>query len=389
MGAPWVQHPSWELAKVASEVTGRDVERLLLEADQEELTETHNAQLATFVLSLIVLDAVERLGVEPGMVAGHSLGEYSALVASGALSFEEGCTLVLERGEGMRDAAGDQPGTMYAVLGLDDDQVDVACRRADGEAWVANYNSPGQVVIAGDREALERAGNIAKELGAKRAVALPVGGAFHTPYMAPARDRLRKALANTNFRDPEVPLVANVDNQAHNKAGEWPELCSAQLCSPVRWRHSVETLASLGTTMFLELGPGNVLTGLNKRIVPDAKSHNVSTPDDLDKLVEALAHSQAQQQEIAKAEEAAPHADGEHIFMHERLIVSQANGLFAFLEGDGAPRIGDGIDVGTTVGMVGDNEVRTPFAGKLMGMLAIEGERVTSGQPIAWLRTER
>ncbi len=380
MGKAWVEHPSWEIVAEASRASGRDVAHLLLDADAEELTQTRNSQLATFVLSLVILDAVERLGVSPSIVAGHSLGEYTALVAAGALSFEEGCHVVVERGEGMQQAALDQPGTMYAVLALEDEQVDVACRRADGDAWVANYNAPGQVVIAGSSEALARAGEIAKEIGAKRAVQLPVGGAFHTPYMAAARDRLRKALEEATFRHPEVPVVANVDARVHEAPEEWTDLCSAQLCSPVRWRQSVDELVSLGTELLIEIGPGNVLTGLAKRITPETNAINVATPDDLDQLVVALAGAEAVANERSVYE-------GEHLMVHERLIVSTATGLFSPLE-SGAEMTGQQIAVGELVGRVGDNEIHSPFAGHFMGTLAIAGERVTVGQPIAWLRVE-
>ena len=382
MGAAWVDHPSWELTSFASEAAGRDVADLLLNASAEQLTETRNSQLATFVLSLVVLDAIERLGISPSFVAGHSLGEYSALVASGALSFDEGCAIVIERGEGMQQAAEDQPGTMYAVLGLEDEQVDIACRRADGDVWVANYNAPGQVVIAGATDALERAASTAKQLGAKRAVPLPVGGAFHTPYMASARNQLRKALEAASFRNPEVPIVANVDGLVHDVGSKWPDLCSAQLCSPVRWRHSVSELVSLGASMLVEVGPGNVLTNLAKRITPDSRLLSVSSPDDLDTLVETLAVGTPVSAQLSEPTE------GEHLYVHERLIVSTANGLFAAIGAPEGTPIGEKVAVGSLVGRVGNNEVRTPFAGKLMGFMVIEGERVSVGQPIAWLRSD-
>src|SRR5437899_4812349 len=215
MGRPWVDHPSWELVEDASAVSGRDVSRLLLEADADELKETCNGRLATFVTSLMALDAVERVGLAPNNCAGHSLGEYTALVATGALSFEDGVRIVVERGEAMQAAAEERPGTMAAVLGLDDSDADAACRRADGEAWVANYNAPGQVVIAGSKASVDAAGSAAKDLGAKKVMPLPVGGAFHTPYMASARDRLRKALSEARIQAPEVPVVANVRARAH------------------------------------------------------------------------------------------------------------------------------------------------------------------------------
>jgi len=382
MGAPWVDHPSWELVEIASEATGRDVKALLLDAQAEELTETRNAQLATFVLSLVILDAIERTGVAPAFAAGHSLGEYSALVASGSISFEDGCKLVRERGEGMQQAANDQPGTMYAVLGLEDEQVDVACRRADGDAWVANYNAPGQVVIAGEREALERAASAAKQLGAKRAVALPVGGAFHTPFMSSARSALRKALDSTKFQDPEIPLVANVDAMVHSVGSKWPDLCSAQLCSPVRWHQTINHIVSLGAKTLVEVGPGNVLTNLVKRINDQASAISVSTPNDLDKLMASIKDRATNVINLNEPTE------GEHLYVNERLVVSTGNGLFTPVGPPEGAAFGQAIEVGDLIGKVGDIDIRTPFAGKLMGPLVIEGERVTSGQPVAWLRAE-
>lgn len=187
MGRPWADHESWDLVDEASQVSGRDVARLLLDADADELKDTRNAQLTTFVSSLMVLDAVERLGFDPSFCAGHSLGEYTALTATGALSFDDGVRLVCERADAMHDAGQANPGTMAAILGLDDELVEVACRRADSEVWVANFNAPGQVVIAGSAAGVARASDIAKELGAKKAMSLPVSGAFHTPFMMPAR----------------------------------------------------------------------------------------------------------------------------------------------------------------------------------------------------------
>src|SRR5579875_2933744 len=154
MGRPWVDHASWELVRDASDASGRDLQHLLLDADAAELTETRNAQLATVTLSMVVLDAVERLGIEPTACAGHSVGEYTALVASGALGFEDGVRLVAERGEAMQSAADAVTGAMVVVTGVDADTVDVACRLADGEVWLANYNSPEETVIAGEASAV-------------------------------------------------------------------------------------------------------------------------------------------------------------------------------------------------------------------------------------------
>ena len=429
MGAPWVDHPSWELVEHAREVVDVDVAGLLLDADQVTLTRTANAQLATFVLSLVVLDAAERLGLEPAAAAGHSLGEYTALVATGAIGYEDGLHLVAERGAAMQDAAEQASGTMMAVLGLGDDDVEAACLRAEADVWVANYNAPGQVVIAGAPEGLEAAAAIARSLGAKRVTQLAVGGAFHTPYMAPARDRLRKALTAATFREPDPTVVANVDAHAHGEPADWPGLLSAQLCGPVRWRQSLDTLYQAGARTFVELGPGGVLTGLAKRTIPrgDTITASVATPAELEQLVESLARP-------AHPAPATPSQVGERYAMTERLVVSPATGPFtpapaclaavpslpsaagasrarrastpagaadaSRAPGAGAATSGDEaepdrstpesppirIRVGDLVGWAGASEIRSSFAGTLEGVIVLPGERVVSGQPVAWLR---
>ncbi len=374
MGRPWFEHESWELVDEASAVADRDVGRLLLDADGDELKDTRHAQLTTFVTSLMVVDAVERLGIEPSYCAGHSLGEYTALTASGALSFEEGVQLVCERAEAMHDAGIENPGTMAAVLGLDDDQVEVACRRADDDVWVANFNAPGQVVIAGSADGVRGASEVARELGAKKVMPLAVSGAFHTPYMAPARDRLRKAIADANPRDTDVPIVSNVDALPHANAGEWTSLLSAQLSSPVRWKHCLLTLSETGVTDFIELGPGGVLTGMAKRTVSAVRTLSIATPEDLDRLLDVL--------DAASSLSPALH-EGEHLFAAERLVVSPAAGVFSPV---GDLQEGSMIDTGHVLGTVGGHEVRSPFQGVLQSYIAVAGERVTARQPIAWLR---
>ena len=319
MGEPWVDHPSWEFVGEASEAAGRDLAYLLLEAPIDELTRTENAQLATTVLSLVVLDAVERLGLSPAACAGHSLGEYTALVASGALTFEDGIQLVVARGDAMARAGDEAPGTMAAILGISDDDAEAACQRAEGDVWVANYNAPGQVVIAGTVEAVAVAGRLAKELGAKRVMPIPVSGAFHTPLMQGARATLRKALADVTFRAPEVRVVANVDARVHDDPADWPGLLSAQLCSPVRWRQTLETFASLGLTSLIELGPGGVLSGLAKRSLPEIQSLAVAKPADLDTLMDRIAEAGTWKAEPALHQ-------GEHLYMSERVVVSPAGG---------------------------------------------------------------
>jgi len=375
MGRPWTDHPSWELVEEATEIAGRDVGELLLDADADELRDTRNAQLTTFVSSLMVLDAVERLGIEPSYCAGHSLGEYTALTATGALGFDDGVRLVVARAAAMHDAGTERPGTMAAVLGLDDDQVDVACRRADDDVWVANYNAPGQVVIAGSPEGVAAASDHAKSLGAKKVMPLQVSGAFHTPFMTAARERLREAIAAADPRDTEVPVIANVDAHAHGEGAEWGRLLSAQLSSPVRWKHSLLQLADLGVTSFAELGPGGVLTGMVKRTVDGARTISVQTPEDLDRLLEWVG---------AETSSGLTQIEGEHLFASERLVVSPAAGIFAK-----SADIDDGaiIEVGAILGRVGDHPVVSPFAGQLQSFIAVETERVTARQPIAWLRT--
>lgn len=375
MGRPWVGHDSWELVDEASDVAGRDVGALLLDADAEVLKDTRNAQLTTFVSSLMVLDAVERLGIEPSFCAGHSLGEYTALTATGALSFEDGVRLVVERADAMHEAGLASPGTMAAVLGLDDDLVEVACRRADADVWVANFNAPGQVVIAGSPAGVASAGDHAKELGAKKIMPLQVSGAFHTPFMTAARERLREAIALAAPRDVEVPVISNVDAIAHTSGEEWSSLLSAQLSSPVRWKHCLLTMQELGVTGFVELGPGGVLTGMAKRTVDDARTIAVSTPDELDKLIEWV---------NASSPTGTAQLEGEHLFAVERLVVSPAAGLFS---PESSVTVGSHINVGRVIGVVGDTEVRSPFAGVVQNFIAVEGERVTTHQPIAWLRS--
>ncbi|HEX7097354.1 MAG TPA: ACP S-malonyltransferase, partial [Acidimicrobiales bacterium] len=274
-------------------------------------------------------------------------------------------------------AAEDREGTMAAVLGLDDEQVEIACARVGGDVWVANYNAPGQVVIAGAPDAVQEAGAIAKEIGGKKVktMPLPVSGAFHTPFMAPARDRLRKAIDRTEIRAPQGHVVANVDGMPHPEASAWQSLLNAQLCSPVRWRQTLHTLADLGFSTFIELGPGTVLTGMAKRTIADARTLSVATPDDLDRMLETLAGPPAG---------AVGQIEGEHLFVTERLIVSPGAGIFTPLPG---LEPGAMIAAGDLVGTVGELEVRSPFAGQLMGFLAIATERVTSSEPIAWLRT--
>jgi len=287
MGAPWRDHPSWEVVGALSHAVDRDLARLLLQADESELKATRNAQLAAYTLSLVALDALsnsrlgQRLGTELVATAGHSLGEYSALVAAEVLTPAEGARLVLERAEAMQVASDTNPGTMAAVLGLSLAEVARASCQVEG-AWVANDNAPGQVVIAGTHDGVQRASAAALDEGAKRVLPLKVGGAFHTPLMKPAQAPLDAALREATFSAPICPVVANVDAHAH--LDSFAPLLSAQLCSQVRWRESLLTLAGLGAQLFVELGPGTELSGMVKRTVPEARRANVARPEDLGDL---------------------------------------------------------------------------------------------------------
>jgi [acyl-carrier-protein] S-malonyltransferase len=370
MGRAWIDHPSWGLVAEASEAAERDVAALLLEADEDELRDTRNAQLATFVLSMVVLDAVERLGVEPGLLAGHSLGEYSALTASGALELIDGVRLVAERGEAMQVAAEEREGTMAVVLGLDDDDVEAACSRAEADVWVANHNAPGQVVIAGVPEGVDAAAEIAKGMGAKRVVPITVGGAFHTPLMGSARDRLRKALAQVEWRDADRPVVANVDARPHTAAEEWAPLLTSQLLSPVRFRQCLLTLEKQGATRFLEIGPGTAVTAMAKRTV-SGTCLAISAPEGLDALLEELAGP-------ADSEPA-----GEQVHLLERLVVTPVPGTF---RGDRGIERGAEVTAGDVLGHVSGTEIRSGFSGHFGGLLALDGQRVGPSEPVAWLR---
>ena len=232
------------------------------------------------------------------------------------------------------------------------------------------------MVVAGSPEGVEAAAQHAKDLGAKKVMALQVAGAFHTPFMTAARDRLRAALADADPRDSDVPVVSNVDALPHVQAGDWASLLSAQLSSPVRWKHSLLALGDAGVTDFAELGPGAVLTGMAKRTVSGSRTISVSTPEDLDRLLEWVG---------AGTTSTPTQQEGEHLFAVERLVVSPAAGIFT---PDSDLTDGSPIAVGTVVGHVGEVEVRSPFAGLLQGFIALETERVTNRQPIAWLRTE-
>jgi len=377
MGTPWRDHPSFELVEEASDILHRDMVNLLTDADPAVLQITRNTQIATFVSSLVALDAIERLGVSPQICAGHSLGEYAALVAAGALSFESGLKLVAERGEAMAIAAEDSPGAMIALLGATREQADEICALFPGRLWIANHNSESQIVLSGKPEAIAHVEERARDYGVKRATRLKVGGAFHSPYMTEARDRLAKAIESTRFYDLEVPVIANVDAKEHIRAEEWPHLLAQQLTSPVQWQATMVHLASLKPNAVFEVGPGGVLANLVKRSIPDVPVCSVASPTDLEQLLEIVTSA-------GPLHEWATEHHGERLYGQERLIVSPKAGIFA----PNTLAESSHIDVGDSIGNVSGTPVRSPFQGTLQGIVAFPGERVTVGQPIAWLRED-
>lgn len=268
----------------ADDVLGFGVSRLAWEGPEDDLLLTKNAQPVMLTHSTAVHRVISDRLAEVGMAAGHSLGEFSAHVAAGTLDFADALRTVRLRGELMYAAGQDRPGSMAAVLGLDDDVVICVCERANAEAGTcvpANFNSPGQVVISGDVAGVERAMELASEEGAKRVVSLSVSGAFHSPLMAPAEDDLRAHLEGTDFRDPSYPVVTNVTAQPVTSGAEARDLLVRQLTSPVRWAASVRQMVESGVVEFLELGPGSVLRGLNRRNARGIPSSSLGEPADL------------------------------------------------------------------------------------------------------------
>jgi [acyl-carrier-protein] S-malonyltransferase len=287
-GAGWADQPTWSLVHGASEATGADVARLLLEADAEELVDTANAQLSTYVVSLVASAALVHAGIRPVAMAGHSLGEYTALAAAGMVAPDAMARIVAARGMAMRQASVANPGTMAALLGLETDTVADLCEQVAADVWVANDNAPGQVVIAGSAEGIDQVGALAKEQGGRKPMPLKVAGAFHTPYMDPAQTTLDGALVGAPFVASDVTVWANVDAEPHTSPAVWPALLGLQLCSPVRWREEIAAMAASGVDTFVEVGPGTVLSGMIKRIAPDAARHSVATPADVADVVDKL-----------------------------------------------------------------------------------------------------
>ncbi len=257
------------LFEEANAILGFSITDVMFSGTDEDLKQTRVTQPAIFLHS-VILSKVLGKGFTPQMVAGHSLGEFSALVANGALSFEDGLQLVAKRAGAMQKACEAQAGTMAAVLGLEDKQVEELCAKVEGLVTPANYNCPGQLVISGEVSAVERACELMKEAGAKRALVLPVSGAFHSALMKPAEEELAKAIEATRFKKPLCPVYQNVTTTAVSDEGLIRENLIKQLTAPVKWTQSVQQMIADGATEFIEVGPGKVLQGLVKKINKEA-----------------------------------------------------------------------------------------------------------------------
>jgi [acyl-carrier-protein] S-malonyltransferase len=264
-----------DLFEDANKILGFHITDIMFEGTPEQLKETKVTQPAIFLHS-VILAKVLGDDFKPEMVAGHSLGEFSALVANGALAFEDGLKLVSQRAMAMQKACEEQPSTMAAVLGLANDLVEKICTDTPGTVVAANYNCPGQLVISGTVDAVHAACEALKEAGARRALVLPVGGAFHSPLMAPARDELAAAIENTQFKQPMCPIYQNVTASAVINEDDIKANLISQLTAPVRWSQSVQKMISDGATLFTEVGPGKVLQGLVKKIDRSAETAGAS-----------------------------------------------------------------------------------------------------------------
>lgn len=270
------QHPdARKLFEQADAIVGFPLSAVCFQGPEEELKQTKNTQPAIFLHSVIAARFTR--SEKASMAAGHSLGEYSALVYAGALTFEDGLRLVRLRGELMQRAGIEQPGTMAAVVGLEPAVIEETCRAASeaGIVQAANFNSPGQIVISGSVAGVRRAMELAKERGAKLVKELPVSGAFHSPLMESAKSGLRDALEKTAIRDAAIPVYANVSAQPVQRAGEIRRLLNEQLTNPVRWEETINNMAADGASTFIEIGPGKVLQGLVKRIRSDVQTRGI------------------------------------------------------------------------------------------------------------------
>jgi [acyl-carrier-protein] S-malonyltransferase len=387
MGLDWAtsSDTGTDLYGWASTCLGWDLTKTLESASPDELRQTYIAQPAIFSVSVAVLRALEQGGVQPAYVAGHSLGELSALVAAGALSFEAGLMLVARRAEAMQRAADARPGSMSSIIGLSVEGVEMAVAGArNGDVLaIANDNAPGNVVVSGEWPALERLPSAAKELGARRVLPLNVGGAFHSPLMAPAADIFRSSLSAAPLRDTTIPVIANATAEPVNSAEELRELLARQLTGPVRWTESVRRLAEMGVDTFVEVGPGTVLSGLIKRTVDGVRVLSAGDAKGVAAVAEALS-------ERGEAGQSEGDDQGEVVMLPDRFAVSPSHGRFYPATFSRFTDEGPYVERGDLLGEVRNGAatipVRSAFRGQVMAHLAWEGELVTPGQILLSLR---
>ncbi len=280
-------YESFDLAKkyydTADEIMGLKISKLSFEGPLEKLTETRVTQPAIFTLSVILNELLIQDGAQFNMVAGHSLGEYSALVAANVLDFEHALQLVKVRSQAMQDACEEFPGTMAAIIGLEETKIAEACTAASFQGIVqpANYNSPGQTAISGEVDAVREAMERAKDLGARRAIELVVGGAFHSPLMSNAKTAVAEALKSMEFQDAQIPVYPNISAKPTRDSAKLKQALIDQIDHPVLWKQTVEQMINDGATAFYEVGPGNVLTGLMRRINREIPCENISSYRDI------------------------------------------------------------------------------------------------------------
>ncbi len=376
-GRAWVDHPAWAVVDQAEQVLGCPLAPLLLTADAAELATTRTSQLAVLLGSLVAWEAVRpALGYAPLAFAGHSLGQVTAVLAAEALTHEEGFRVALARAEACQtsaDVAPGGPGRMVALLGASLAQAEELCAAVEG-AYVANDNAPGQVVVAGGAAAMADAQRLARSYGIRRTSLLPVGHAFHTPLLADAATSLRTVLDRCTWHPPVAQIVTNHDARAVESADGWPARLERHLVEPVRWCASIRRCVDLGTDTFVEVGPGDVLGRLVRRIAPDAAVCSVQTPDDVRALPNDAHHT----------------VHAERLSVPERVVIAPAAGTFEPSPVEEATTEGELVRAGQVIGHVTGGSTRTavtsPFGGFFMGHLARAGERVRIGQPLAWLR---
>jgi len=279
-----------EIFDTADQALGFALTELIFEGPAEELQKTANTQPAILTTSIAMLELLKKAGIRPAATAGHSLGEYAALVAAGSLDFSDAVRLVRLRGQFMQEAVPLGQGGMMAVLGLDADKVVEGCRMAaeSGIVEAANFNSPGQVVVAGEVNALKKAQETLKSLGAKRCMMLPVSAPFHSSMMIPAGKKLAAELAKVEIKDPEVPVLANINADYYNSAEQVQDGLIRQVSNPVLWEQSMRRFIADGYDLFLEIGPGNVLTGLLKKIDKQSKFFNINGEGDPEAVIAQL-----------------------------------------------------------------------------------------------------